>query len=119
MPRPTFTKAQRLEIAERDKWTCQDCGKPVEPNSAWQADHVVPVALGGPNTVENGALKHFECHQKKTSGKDVPMIAKADRIRKKLDRGRQSKKAAALARMKESRRAGRMVERQEIPGIDG
>ena len=117
--RAHFTKAQRLEIAERDNWICQECGEPVEKNSAWQADHVVPVGLGGANTAENGQLLCWDCHSKKTHERDRPPMAKADRIRKKREGRRLSKRAAAIERMEEKRRAGRLVERQTIPGIDG
>lgn len=50
-------------ILDRDDTICHVCGYP----GADQADHVVPLAEGGLDTVENMAAIHSEpCHREKT-----------------------------------------------------
>ena len=115
--RLNFSKAQRLEIAERDGWRCNPehgdgCGEPVEQNSAWQADHILPVVFKGPNTIENGQILCFECHKAKTHGTERDARHKSDRQRAgqeahddAMKRGerRMSKKEMRRAAMKANR----------------
>lgn len=61
-------------IAERDAWTCQLCGKPVDtdavaphPNSP-TLDHIVPLSRGGDHSAENAQLAHFICNSTKSDG---------------------------------------------------
>lgn len=67
------------EIAERDKWKCQLCGKPVNkalksPHPKAQSlDHIVPIALGGEHSRANTQLAHLRCN-----------ISKGARIREPL-----------------------------------
>lgn len=66
----------RLLIAERDGWTCQLCGEPVDFNAdphhpmAPSLDHVVPLALGGEHAPGNVQLAHMECNRLK--GATIP-----------------------------------------------
>lgn len=62
---------RRSAIYERDGWTCQLCGQPVErkaqhpePMSA-TLDHIIPLKLGGSHTSENLQLAHFACNSSK------------------------------------------------------
>lgn len=59
------------EIAERDRFMCQLCGKRVamkqgvpHPNAP-TIDHVVPVSEGGDDTRANVQLAHFRCNSVK------------------------------------------------------
>lgn len=61
-------------IAERDNWTCQLCGKPIDtdavvphPNSP-TLDHIVPLSRGGDHSIENSQLAHFICNSTKSDG---------------------------------------------------
>lgn len=65
-------------IAERDNWTCWLCG-----DTAWvttwvaerpdphypSVDHVVPISLGGPDTLENVRLAHYRCNVRRGPGR--------------------------------------------------
>lgn len=57
-------KFSRKNLFERDKWTCQYCGKkPVK--SELNLDHIIPKALGGKTTWENIVASCFKCNTKK------------------------------------------------------
>lgn len=63
---------KREEIFERDRWTCQLCGEPVErgPDASRDRraslDHIVPLARGGTHTRENVQCTHWICNSRKT-----------------------------------------------------
>jgi len=60
---------------------CAECGYLIwSGRDEWEADHIVPVAVGGQDTAENLQPLCVECHTKKT-GQDWPRIAKSSRIR--------------------------------------
>lgn len=50
--------------------------------STWEAEHLVPWALGGRDTPDNLAPVHWECHKPKTKN-DVREIAKGKRVMSK------------------------------------
>lgn len=63
------------QVAERDGWRCHLCGKRV-PDRPYKAratdatvDHLIPLAAGGDDTLDNVALAHNRCNwQRCTSG---------------------------------------------------
>ena len=61
-----FSKRTRFEIFRRDNHTCRYCGAKA-PDVELQADHVVPVALGGTNDPSNGVTACIDCNQGKAS----------------------------------------------------
>jgi len=58
----------RIAVYERDGWTCQICGEPVDrdadPKSDWypSLDHIVPRSKGGANTLDNLRTAHRWCN---------------------------------------------------------
>jgi 5-methylcytosine-specific restriction endonuclease McrA len=58
----------RAAIFERDAWTCGICHEPVDPEATWpdkrcaSLDHIVPLSKGGPHTMANLRLAHFDCN---------------------------------------------------------
>lgn len=62
-----------LEIADRDGWRCQLCGKKVPRKSAARSprsatvDHIVPISLGGDDVKANVQLAHFSCNVAKNN----------------------------------------------------
>lgn len=66
--RPSISPAKRLGIYERDDWTCYLCGYAVDRTAivpdleAPTLDHMVPVASGGGDEVENLKTAHFYCN---------------------------------------------------------
>lgn len=80
MPRlHNFTRKQRAEIALRAGGCCERCGARLKIGEG-DADHILPVELGGESTVENGQWICRPCHKSKTAD-DIRQIRKADRQR--------------------------------------
>lgn len=52
-------------VFERDKGVCGICMKPVEPNSPWEVDHIVPLSKGGIHAYANVQLAHRSCNRAK------------------------------------------------------
>jgi hypothetical protein len=52
---------QRFRVLQRDRFTCQYCGRSA-PAVVLQVDHIVPLAGGGPNTDANLATACVECN---------------------------------------------------------
>ena len=74
-----FSRKQRAEIALRANGCCEKCGARLKVGEG-QADHVLPVELGGESVIENGQWLCTPCHKPKTAD-DVRRIRKADRMR--------------------------------------
>ena len=57
-----YTPTQRRVILARDHHRCVICGQP-----ATIADHIVPRALGGTDTIDNGQALCDQCSKQKTA----------------------------------------------------
>lgn len=64
-----FTAAQKRGIKKRDNHKCVKCGS----DDKLHIDHILPIALGGINTLDNGQTLCEKCHRKKTA-KDIRQI---------------------------------------------
>ena len=79
--RKTFTRKQITEWFLKHEGICHICGGKIMPGQKWDREHVIPLALGGDDTLENQRPAHeTPCHRDKTK-KDKADIAKSDRIR--------------------------------------
>jgi len=65
MKRHTISKKIRFEVLNRDKFTCQYCGRTVEDNAKLEIDHIIPVSKGGTNHINNLKTSCFECNRGK------------------------------------------------------
>lgn len=84
-PRKAMTPARRRAVLEAYDGRCAEpaCAKLLGPD--WQADHVIPLELGGSDTLDNlQPLCARPCHQIKTAW-DVKAIRKAARLRARED----------------------------------
>ena len=71
-------------IEGRDVMYCAACDAQIDVMlSYWEADHRIPVALGGSNEPDNIEPLCQHCHKAKTFKKDIPVIAKVTRTREK------------------------------------
>lgn len=62
---------------------CHLCKLPIDVEfSTWEAEHIVPFALGGKDDTDNLAPVHWACHKPKTSG-DITMMSKGKRVKEK------------------------------------
>jgi len=84
MPRAHhFTRKQRREMEARAGGCCEKCHAVLKPGEG-DADHVLPVELGGESEAYNGQWLCRPCHKGKTA-LDIRMIRKADRMRDKAN----------------------------------
>ena len=68
-------------IMERDHWTCQLCGKPIDPDlkapdpksATW--DHIVPLVEGGDHTWANLQASHYGCNARKSNRGEPQQLA--------------------------------------------
>lgn len=92
--RKRLTKLQRARLFERRGGLCHICREKILPDQDWDADHIIPLALGGADEVDNLHPVHRSCHRgvgSKTSS-DVKQIAKAKRQKLKHETGRSRKR---------------------------
>lgn len=57
-----FSRAVRRAIKERDGYACVVCGA----TSHLEVDHIVPAAIGGDNSIDNGQVLCHDCHREKS-----------------------------------------------------
>ncbi len=70
----------RVEVYERDNWTCQECGcrclntkdAKAHPKRKIQAHHVVPRRFGGSDELSNLVTLCMSCHHKREGGLVAP-----------------------------------------------
>lgn len=74
-----FTRKQKAELHLKCMGKCDACGAKLKTGEG-EADHILPVILGGESTLENGQILCRVCHVEKT-GDDVRRTRKADRQR--------------------------------------
>lgn len=72
---PTAVKGQRYTLA---RGRCEICGIDLAGKRA-EYDHRIADGAGGKPTLDNCVLTCVPCHRAKTSGHDVPLVAKIKR----------------------------------------
>jgi 5-methylcytosine-specific restriction endonuclease McrA len=77
----TRNRALRKRVFERDQGVCHVCGR---YDSKWQADHVLPLSLGGEDSLGNLETLCRLHHAEKTKA-EAPVRAKTDRLRERAD----------------------------------
>lgn len=65
--RSLMTKKLRDEIAKRDNYTCQMCGKYMPDGVGLQIDHIIPVSKGGKTVPSNLQVLCSKCNAKKSN----------------------------------------------------
>lgn len=68
MRAPVIERIDRLEVAERDNWTCHICGQVIK-RSELSMDHLVPLSLGGEHSMRNIAAAHRRCNSRRGAGR--------------------------------------------------
>ena len=70
LPAEKFSYA---EIFDRDQWTCQLCGRPIDPKlrgrtaKSVSIDHILPISRGGGHIRDNVQAAHFGCNVRKSN----------------------------------------------------
>ena len=70
----------RLRVFERADGCCEMCGRKLSPADMWQADHIIPLALGGAHSEVNLQCLCDWCHAGKTK-KDAAAKSKSAKVR--------------------------------------
>lgn len=61
----------RRDVFDRDGWVCQLCDRKIDEGREYpdplspSVDHVVPISVGGPDTLANVQASHLECNLRK------------------------------------------------------
>ncbi len=63
-PRSNISPKLRFEVFKRDNFTCRYCGRKT-PQVVLEIDHVVPVAEGGEDSLDNLVTSCWECNRGK------------------------------------------------------
>ena len=80
MSRFEFTNATKRDAFVRAKGKCEGCGFKLRSGEA-HYEHIVAEWLTRDNSLDNCQVLCVPCHKHKTGKRDVPMIAKAKRVR--------------------------------------
>lgn len=80
MKRRSMSTTRKARIFTQAGGVCHICGVKIQVGEPWEADHKIPLAMGGSDDDENIAPAHEKCHGAKTNKEDRPRIAKAKRV---------------------------------------
>ena len=76
--RKKFTPSQRYEIAFNQAAKCRTCSDVLKEN--FHIDHIVPLHVGGSNTIENVQALCLDCHANKTKHETRQRISSKNKI---------------------------------------
>ncbi|MEH2339008.1 group II intron reverse transcriptase [Nostoc sp.] len=60
-------KSRNYEVAQNQNWKCPICGEPLFNGEEIETHHIIPVAQGGLDSVENLQHLHLACHKQEHS----------------------------------------------------
>ncbi len=80
MKRKTLTTMRRLRIFEKSCGKCHLCDQRIKAGEKWEAEHRIPIAMGGADDETNLFPAHLACHSIK-SKTDARNLAKVNRLR--------------------------------------
>jgi hypothetical protein len=80
-PRMPVSKGLRFAIFERDRHTCQYCGR-TPPEVVLTVDHVVPVSAGGPTDPNNLVAACVDCNVGKAASLTLKPVDNAELVAK-------------------------------------
>ena len=107
--RKPIGKRTRFEIFERDKFTCQYCGR-MPPEVMLEVDHIIPVSKHGTNDPENLRTSCFDCNRGKLTKEIGQSLNPADSAK----RSQEAMETIHSAKMFSKASKARARKRQEI-----
>lgn len=80
--RKRLTGNQRADLLEEHKRICHRCGNAIDPiRERWHVGHVIDLACGGDDSIDNMAPEHEGCNLGYASKTGNAMAAKIKRVR--------------------------------------
>ncbi len=85
MPRTAGSDRHRA-IIRRQSSACSICGEPIDYTlpylhpQEFVADHVIPLAKGGPDTLANKAATHRACNRAKSDKHHAPIVRRSQSL---------------------------------------
>ena len=73
-----LSRAECESILVRQGYECPECLEPISKYENYEIDHIVPVALGGTDDLDNLRALHAACHRQVKTPADIKAISKAD-----------------------------------------
>jgi 5-methylcytosine-specific restriction endonuclease McrA len=70
-----FNAHVKRAVAARAGWRCASCNELLD--ETYEIDHVVPLACGGADSVDNMVARHAACHKKKTLQEEMERLERA------------------------------------------
>jgi len=107
--RKPLSKRARFEVFKRDGFKCQYCGNH-PPAVVLEVDHIVPVALGGKDAIDNLLTACFDCNRGKAAN---PLTAIPQTVSEKAEM-----LAEKMAQVKAFERLIKSQRRHEEKAID-
>jgi 5-methylcytosine-specific restriction endonuclease McrA len=80
MARQEFSKLTKQLCFARAKGHCEKCTAKLYVGK-FDYDHILPAEFGGEATFDNCMVLCKNCHSEKTTKRDIPDIAKSNRLR--------------------------------------
>ena len=87
MRRNTTQRDRDRKIIARSQAPCHICGQPIDYELAWHeprsfvVDHVVPIARGGADNLNNKRAAHRDCNRAKSDRDHAPIIKHSGALR--------------------------------------
>lgn len=81
--RSDAARKQHRAIIARSKPACHICGRAIDYTLRYPdpmcfvVDHVIPVAKGGPDTLDNKRAAHHSCNSKKRARHHAPIVRRS------------------------------------------
>ena len=88
MTRNTSTRDRHRAVIARDQPPCHICGKAIDyslsfpDQECFVVDHVVPLALGGADALDNKRAAHRSCNRAKGARKYADIIRRSGALRR-------------------------------------
>lgn len=112
--RKSISKKTRFQVFKRDEFRCCYCGQ-CPPNVVLEVDHIIAVANGGTNQIDNLITACFDCNRGKSAEplESVPQ-ALSEKIAMQQEKADQLKALDRLLKQQRKREEGQISEVERV-----
>ena len=112
--RKSLGKKTRFQVFKRDEFRCCYCGQ-CPPKVVLEVDHIIPVAEGGPDKIDNLITACFDCNRGKGAELlDVVPPSLADKIAIQQEKADQIKALDKLLKQQKKRESAQVDEVEKV-----